>query len=226
MGQRTPSESAQGRETVKAAAWLTIAAAVLASLSVNPASGATSGPCTVYIAGVDLATAHEPITAPASGNLTYRIESASPAVHWRLFAHYGPFTIPMHDETFADGGASTKDGTASVADIARYGTGLYDITGDIDLADGSHCDVSFQLRISGPILQSVLGLVAVGLVGAGAVGFLALLVSIILNLNDLRGNVKDFIEQAREARHEAGLGKNPAGTNVRREGKPPPGTAP
>jgi len=169
----------------------------------TPASASESGPCTITVAGTDLAADGVRVQAPADGDIAYTLVAPSPVMHWTMTVHYGPFAIPLVNRDFPDNGDLTRSGGAPVADIAKYGKGLYEVTGDATLADGTHCTVAFQLQVNGPILSSVLGIAAVALVGAGAVGLLAMLINILLNLNDVRSAIKDFIAHARKTKEEA-----------------------
>src|SRR6185436_7457790 len=118
------------------------------------------------------------------GSLPYTIASASPVQRWTIIAHYGPFAIPVADEAFQGSTETVRTGEAALGDIARYGKGLYDVTADALLADGTHCNAGFQLEVSGPLLTSVLGIAAVALLGVGLAGLVGILVNIALQVND------------------------------------------
>ncbi|MES2153758.1 MAG: hypothetical protein V4510_01325 [bacterium] len=203
------------------AAFALVVALVAAGVAPAPANAWESGPCTILVGGVDVAQDGARVEAPAEGNVSYTITSSVPVQSWTMTVLYGPFTIPLLDQAFADNGDLVRHGSAETGAIAKYGTGLYEIRGDARLADGTHCTVGFQMHVSGSLLKSVLGLAAVAMVGAGTVGLIAMLISILLNLNDVRSAVKDFVAHAREARDE---GKHAVAARPP-DAPPPPGQA-
>lgn len=184
-----------------------LAAALLGALAVvvlvPSASASSTGPCAIELGGVNAASEPARVDVPADGQLTYHIVSPVSVVRWVVAVHYGPLRIPVLDEAYPNDGALERSGPASVNEITKYGTGLYTVTGDATMADGTHCFATMQLAIHGSPLASVIGLVAVGLLGVGAAGVLAIAVRTIFDVNDVRAAIGDVVSEARGARSEA-----------------------
>lgn len=160
-------------------------------------------PCTILVAGQDVGTGSVVVDAPESGVLPYSIAANRSTLHWTVEVHYAGFAIPALDESFPRDGARTRLGNASLASVTRYGSGLYEVSGRADLDDGDSCSVAFQVRIPGSPLRSVLGLAAVGLMGVGGAGLVAMAVKSVLDANDHIQAARDFMAGARGARQEA-----------------------
>ncbi len=182
-----------------------VAAIVLAFLlgPFPPAAASATGNCVMIIQGEDASSGSGQIEVPESGDVTYRIESPLPVVRWKVEVHYGPFTIPALDQRFPADSGLVREGVASVKDFTKYGTGQYEVTGNAELSDGTFCTARMEMIVPGSPFQSVIGLTAMALFGAGVVGLLALLIQILLNVNDVRTAIKDFVGQARTTRDEA-----------------------
>jgi len=104
----------------------------LAVLAIVPATQAASG-CNIGVGGQDV-TGGGVVDAPAGGDLPYQVIASQPVTHWSIRLRYGGLTVPVLDQDFADG-AATRNGTASVGFLARYGTGRYDVLADATLQD-------------------------------------------------------------------------------------------
>lgn len=170
-----------------------------------PAAASTTGLCTIILQGQDASSGSARIDVPDSGDVSYRIESPQPVVRWKVAVHYGPFTIPALDQRFPADSGTVREGNASVKDFTKYGTGRYEVTGDAELSDGTHCTARLDMIVPGSPFKSVLGLTAMAMFGAGVVGLLALLIQILLNVNDVRSSIKDFVAHTRGAKEEAAL---------------------
>jgi len=188
---------------------LLAAAAVLAfvlALAAAPAEARVTGPCQILIQETDAALEGATVEVPQGGNVTYRITSGVPVLRWSVDLHYGPLTLPVFDQSYdASLGALERSGAFSMAAFTRYGTGIYEVSGQAELQDGSRCDVSLRMRVEGSPFRSVIGLAAVALIGVGGVGLLAILLQAVLDANDVREAVVDFLDESREAKAAAAL---------------------
>lgn len=135
-----------------------------------PASAEVSGPCQGTIKGVDVAplsssdigdaievgkTETVTVGATAGGEIDrYKIQLAFAGVNW---------TVAKGE---ADGSSWSK--TVNVGDYARYGVGLYKVSG---VSSGVSCTGAALVKVDGSPFGSVAGIVgaALSVVGVGAV---------------------------------------------------------
>ncbi len=171
--------------------------------TVPPAEASTTGDCVIILQGQDASNGSAQVDVPESGDVSYHIVSPVPVVRWTVKVHYGPLAITALDQEFPADGSNVREGVASVNEFTKYGAGRYEVTGDAQLADGRHCTAQMELLVPGSPFKSVIGLTAMAMFGAGVVGFLALLIQILLQVNDVRSAIKDFVGQAKETKEDA-----------------------
>lgn len=187
------------RSPIAAIGTAAILAALAFVLGAPPAGAEVDGACTMTVQGQDLAGDGAVITAPSDGNLTYAISASVPIVSWAVTLHYGPLERLVLEEPFAEG-TTHQEGVFSVQEHTRYGTGLYRVTGEAELADGSTCTGVMDLRVEGSPFTTVLGVAAVAVLGAAGVGILLLILQVVLD-------AKDVVDAAKDFRHEAKVTK-------------------
>jgi hypothetical protein len=169
-------------------------------LAPPPASARVEGPCQVFVQEEDLSASESPTVQPTgNGTLRYHIIAESDVLRWTVKLHYGPFDRTVLDRAFPPG-SNEENGTMSVAEYTQYGTGLYEVTGTAQLADGTTCTATMRLQVSGSLFDSVLGLAAVAVLGAAGVGLLLTILQVALDAKDVVEAAKDFIEQAKHAK--------------------------
>lgn len=151
-------------------------AAVSPVLLATTASADVSGPCDATIAGVDVrgrATGDPDDAIPVGEDEVIVVTMTSPAglESHDLRLDYGGIGWTVTSE--ADGGETSADDQIEVADFADYGVGLYRVTGEARLVDGSVCKGSVLVDVEGNPLTTVAGIVAAGLTAAGVAGIAA-----------------------------------------------------
>ena len=150
--------------------------AVFAALVVPMAATASaevSGPCSGTIKGVDVATRNS--AKPSDAILVTKTESV--AVGATAAGTIDKYKIQMHfagiawtvGKGSADGNSWSK--TVNVAPYARYGVGLYKVSG---VSSGAaNCTGAALVKVEGNALGTPAGLAGVALSGIGAVGVIA-----------------------------------------------------
>ncbi|HLF16099.1 MAG TPA: hypothetical protein VI796_01530 [Candidatus Thermoplasmatota archaeon] len=203
------------------AALLAVAGALTAIATLAPpASAAVDGPCTITIDGQDVSQSNAAIRVGPDENLAYVLDAETPIRSWRVVAHYGPLDIPVASQTFAEGGGLTHyDGTFSFESLRRYGTGIYEVSGDATLEDGRTCRVGLDVKLTGSVFSTPVGIAAVVGAVVGGGGLLWILIRTVLDAKDVRDQAKEFIENARRTGGRAAAATAPA---VAVKPSPPP----
>lgn len=176
-----------------------LAVLVTVLLPATPAQAATEGPCTILVQGQDVSGEGTIIAAPADGNLSYSISAPIPVLRWSVTLHYGPIERLVLSRDF-EAGATSEQGHFAMGDHTKYGKGLYRVTGDAELSDGTSCFAEMGLRVEGNPFTTVLGVAALALLGAAGVGLLLLVLQIILDAKDVVEAAKDFAEQVKHVK--------------------------
>jgi hypothetical protein len=156
-------------------------ALVVASLCAVPSAQAdVSGPCDATIAGVDVRgrAAGDPDDAIPVGEdevIVVTMSSPTGLESHDLRLEYGGIGWTVSSES--DEGQTSADDQVEVADYADFGVGLYRVTGEARLVDGSVCKGSVLIDVQGNPLTTAAGVLAAGMTVAGAAGIAAATVS-------------------------------------------------
>jgi len=152
----------------------------LAALVAGPAGAEVSGPCTGMIKGVDVSRVssgnkNQAIKVKKTENVTVGATASAPIDRYKVqLAFIG------RNWTVAKGTANGNSWsrTVNVADYARYGVGLYKVSGVS--SGGANCTGAALVEVEGSAFGSIAGITALGLsvIGIGAA---------------LRGGVQGFI---------------------------------
>lgn len=143
--------------TISILALLALLAMALVALSTQ---AAVTGPCTGTINGQEF---HGRVTAPENGTVDWEFNSnAGNIKSWTLAMVFAGATIPVDSGEDEDPDQTSKGGSANVNDYARYGVGVYQLTGSV-VSEGGTCTGSVEIVIQGNPLTTLMG----GL-GAGA----------------------------------------------------------
>jgi hypothetical protein len=153
-----------------------VALAVSAPLWVaGPAHADVSGPCEATIAGVDVRglSASDPADAiPVEADAVIPVTMSSPGglESHTLSLEYAGISWTVSSET--DEGQPSATDQIEVADYADYGVGLYLVSGEAKLTDGSTCKGAVLVDVQGNPLKTVLGALAGGMVLLGGAAVL------------------------------------------------------
>jgi hypothetical protein len=158
--------------------YLLAGAAVLALLAVaTPAAAEISGPCTGQINGVDVGSHASSDTGQAiqiekGATLVYSFTSTNgaAATEWEFSLAYGPYSGVVDTGSNPDGATSAAAGSAPLEDYAWLGVGLYLVSGDILLEDGSTCTGAALIQVKGNPLTTLVGGASAAIVVGGAAG--------------------------------------------------------
>lgn len=161
--------------------WLLSIPLVLTLLSATPAVATVEGPCTVTINGIDISglqpTAADAIVVGEDDTLVGQVSHPSEWQAGSIDMHYAGFVVTIvdefdevvNDEDAVDTGASVSQGSADVADLATYGTGVYAFYGAAVMESGAECSASFAIKLDKPPLETVAGVAAAATAAVGAV---------------------------------------------------------
>lgn len=156
--------------------WL-IGLALLMLLSVPAAGAEMRGPCEATLEdrgldGLDADDASQAVALPADRPATFAFSAPQPIERWNATIHYGPFEAPLTlGETRMN--ATRAQARVPVDGFSWLGSGLYTVSGTVELKDGTTCHGEALIDIEGDVLGTVLGSTAAAITTIGAVGLLA-----------------------------------------------------
>jgi len=136
------------------------------------ASAKVDGPCTAMIAGADLMLTDK-VTVQAGDTVDYVFAADQPVVAYELQLLYGPYAATPSQGT-SESGDKQISGTANLGDYAWLGVGLYEVKGNVELADGSMCAGSILVEVEGNPLTTAVGATAAAISGASTIGLILL----------------------------------------------------
>ena len=150
--------------------------ALLAFLAVAMSGdAAVEGPCTGTINGDEF---HGTVTVPENGTVAWQFTSTAGNIKaWDIEMLFAGATIPVDSGEDEEPDQTTKGGVANVNDYAKYGVGIYELTGAV-VTEGGTCSGSVKIIVQGnPLTTAVGGAAAaaavIGTGGAAAAGGLA-----------------------------------------------------
>jgi hypothetical protein len=136
----------------------------------SPAAAQSASGCSATIDGVDLSTASTRSTAlelDANSTVTVIARAPGPITSVNVRLLFGPFGVTVVNEAIRSNEASYTE-VVEVADIARWGVGLYKVEAN---TTGTECSQTAYLKIVGrSALSTPVGLVALVLSVAGVAG--------------------------------------------------------
>lgn len=156
------------------AVWLLslTAAVAIGLVAVSSAAASISGPCKAGIAGVDVG----PLSSTSAGDairvgkndvVPVTMSSASGISHLKIVLSLAGFHWVVRD---APTNGSSWSRSVNVNDYARWGVGLYQLTGES--AGASACSGTALIRIGGNPLTTIAGGAGLGLGVVGLIGLL------------------------------------------------------
>ncbi|MBT8198187.1 MAG: hypothetical protein KJO84_06760, partial [Acidimicrobiia bacterium] len=199
--------------TATAMVWLLAVPLVAALVSATPALATVEGPCTVTINGIDIGglqpTADDAIVVQEADLLVGQVTHPSEWQAGSIDLHYAGFSVTIvdefdevvNDEDAVDTGASISVGSAEVADLATYGTGVYAFFGAAVMESGAECSASFAIKLDKPALETPIGIAAAATAAIGAVAAAGVAINGIREGSGLVGGLED---------HLGGLGTPPS----------------
>jgi hypothetical protein len=153
-----------------AAAMMAITALVVLGMA-GAALAEADGPCAATflaqdVSDVDSTDEADAFSVHPEDTATFDLRAPVPAVDSTFEIHYGPLSIPIDSGTGDSASASVK-----VDDYDWAGAGLYLVTGEATLSDGSTCSgaVLVDVQVDDP-LRTVGGATAATLAAAGVLG--------------------------------------------------------
>jgi hypothetical protein len=150
---------------------LRIAAALLLGVSAilalaQPAGAQATGPCTVIVDGQRLEAAESPqLAIPVAADAVVAVlgQSLVPVTRADISVSVWPLSWTVTEESGA--AIDHWGGSLSVAEYARFGSGLYEITATTDV-----CSVHGWVNVTGQSpLETVAGLVSLGIIAIGVI---------------------------------------------------------
>ena len=147
-----------------------------AAATAGTAAASISGPCSANIAGAavaDLSGTSAGDAIHVSGNAIVPVTMSSPSAisHLKVVVSMAGFHWTVKDEP-ASGTSWTR--TVNVHDYARWGVGLYQVTGSsASAAGGATCSGTALVRVGGNPLTTVAGIGGLAAALLGALGLLA-----------------------------------------------------
>lgn len=157
--------------------WLLLTVAALASslAAAGPAAGSIDGPCSATIAGTNVGelsgtAAGDAIRVQHNAQVPVTMGSASGISHLKVVISMAGFDWTVKNEP-ASGSSWAR--TVDVGAYAKWGVGLYQVTGVSQAAGGTQCSGTALVRVEGNPLTSVAGGVGLALGIVGALGLLA-----------------------------------------------------
>lgn len=163
----------------------------LAGLLWVPVAGAEmAGPCKAtvegeHLDGLDADDPDDAVPLPADEPATVAFTAEAPIERWNATIHYGPFDAPLSM------GQAPTNSTSARAEVPVHGfswlgAGLYTVSADVQLEDGSTCHGEALIDIQGEVLGTVLGASAASVTAIGAIGLVA----------GLRDGYEDALDEA------------------------------
>ena len=162
------------------AAWLSLSAALLAlgllPFNASPVHAEVNGPCSATFKGVDVA----PLNSHSASSAIKVKEGEIVEVQFNAGAGFASHKIKLQataisgtgvtvsDQT--DGGEQSFTDSVNVDDYAWAGAGLYRVSGNATLSDGSTCSGAALINVDKNPLSTVAGVAAAGTAAVGAVG--------------------------------------------------------
>ena len=156
----------------------TIAATGLAVLAWGaPATAEVDGPCDALIKGV---SAHDvsstdpsqAIKVQPDETVDYSLASAAGITQRRFLMEYAGISIVI-DKGTNKGDSTFSSGSAAVKSYAWLGAGLYKVSGEATLKNGTTCTGAVLIDVAGNPLSTVLGVNGVIAVVIGLIGLIA-----------------------------------------------------
>ncbi len=131
------------------------------------AAAEVTGPCTGTINGHDI---HGEIVVPENGTVAWEFTSTGgPIASWAIELVFLGQTIPIDVGTDEDPDKMTKGGVADVNQYAKYGVGIYTLTGKV-VTEGGTCEGAVDVIVQGNPLTTVLGATGAGALVIGGAG--------------------------------------------------------
>ena len=153
---------------------LTVAGAVALGIAAMTASGGISGPCSASLAGTDVASrgtgaTDKPIVVAHDASVPIVMSASGQLTHVRITIEFAGFSWVVKDKTVK---TPVYRDTIPVKDYARYGVGLYKVSGT-GSGPGLSCSGSALVKVKGNPLTSIAGIggIAATLLGATGVFF-------------------------------------------------------
>lgn len=157
--------------------WWGVGVVAALLLAAAPAAGEVEGPCEAMIEstsvdGLDADDVDDAVALSADESASIGFEADQPIRSWNASIHYGPFSAPL-SRGQAPANATTAVGVIPVADFAWMGVGVYRVSGEVTLEDGSACRGEALVDVRGSPLDTVLGTASIAVAGLGGLGLLA-----------------------------------------------------
>jgi hypothetical protein len=142
-----------------------------------PANAEVSGNCDALIKGV---SAHDrsstdpgqAIKVQPDETVDYSVASATGITQRRFLMEYAGISIVV-DKGTNKGDSTFSSGSAAVKDYAWLGAGLYKVSGEATLKNGTTCSGAVLVDVAGNPLTTVLGVTGVIFVVMGLIGVIA-----------------------------------------------------
>jgi hypothetical protein len=143
---------------------LALLAVILVALSVQ---AQVSGPCTGTINGQDF---HGTVTVPENNTVAWEFNSNAGFISsWAITLYYASIPIPVDTGEDEDPDKTTKGDIADVSQYAKYGVGIYQLTGTVN-SEGGACTGTVNIIVQGNPLTTLIGATAAGATAVGAGG--------------------------------------------------------
>lgn len=146
-------------------------------LTALPGAAETSGPCQATVAGIavddrDPGDPADAIHVDPDQPVAFAFTADGQIRSWDASVEYWRFQAPL-SRGEAQLNESRAAGEIPVQDFAWMGVGLYRLSGQVELSDGSTCTGEVLIDIDGDPLGTVLGSGSLVVASAGAVGLVA-----------------------------------------------------
>ncbi|MBT8212611.1 MAG: hypothetical protein KJN71_05660, partial [Acidimicrobiia bacterium] len=174
-------------------------------VAATPAHATVEGPCTVTINGTDIGglepTADDAIVVTEDDTLVGQVSHPSEWQAGSIDLHYAAFSVTIvdefdevvNDEDQVDTGASISQGSADVADLATFGTGVYAFFGAAVMESGAECSASFAIKLDKPPLETPVGIAAAAAAAIGAVAAAGVAIGGIREGSSLVGGLDEHL---------------------------------
>ena len=197
-----------------------LAASAFLFLAAGDASAEVEGNCDAFFGGIDVSgldsgSKSDAIKVSEDDIVDVRFTSSAGFESHKVvvkFADIPGGSVNVDDEE--DGGDTEWTGTVNIDDWAWAGAGLYKVEGTAVLSDGSECKGAVLIDVDKPFYETVAGIGAVVLTGAGVASIGATAVSSVAEGRRASRKVEDWVMDELESVSAGQTYKPPDRSNV------------